>query len=101
VLNPSYWNRSPVLSGRRLALTRLDTKTPSWGDTWIARLDEFGNVSCAEAGGCADEPVIACSDDSLCTSNACTAGACSFVDLPDGLSCGGVNTCVSGECVTP
>jgi hypothetical protein len=73
--------------------------------THVLRLSPFGHASCAEAGSCAQKPLIACDDNNPCTADDCTAkSGCTKSPQPDGASCEDSlpctlqDVCKSGTC---
>ncbi|MBI5607536.1 MAG: hypothetical protein HY902_01495, partial [Deltaproteobacteria bacterium] len=66
---------------------------------WVARLDTWGQATCADAGTCAAQTAVTCDDGNPCTADWCTAAAgCAHPSLPDGTACGAGKTCSLGGC---
>jgi hypothetical protein len=68
-----------------------------FGDLYLARIDAFGNASCATSGDCLGKGPSDCSDGLPCTSDDCTGGTLCLHNPFDAL-CDDGNVCTADAC---
>ena len=67
----------------------------------VYRTDNWGNLTCKEAGVCAGVPDSACDDKDPCTADTCDGlTGCGHKAHPDGAQCGTGKACSSGKCLS-
>lgn len=70
-------------------------------DTWLARSDPWGHVSCQSAGQCVSAMPGACLDGNSCTIDTCAANSgCAHAPGPTGATCGQDRTCKDTTCIS-
>jgi hypothetical protein len=104
------WERSHVLGtgsdgtsaamlpgGGAIAVGGTYGEKMDFGDLYLARIDAFGNASCATSGDCLGKGPSDCSDGLPCTSDDCTGGTLCLHNPFDAL-CDDGNVCTADAC---
>jgi len=73
--------------------------TSGGAEGWLLRTDNWGNLTCAEAGLCAGVPDSACDDKDPCTADGCDPLiGCTHKPHPENAPCGEAKVCKGGKC---
>ncbi len=92
---PSALRGVAVGSGSRVWLVGDRASSKGDLDAWVIRLDQHGNVSCADNAGC---DAKSCDDGKPCTFDGCLKGGCVHSAALDGTPCGTDKVCAAGTC---